>query len=177
MKLERSKEWWMARAAREGNHVIMAGVPGSDEDRVHSLDSVSEERSVTPRAATLAPLSKETHIVFGRFVNLMRRRRGLTIEAFASETQIDAGELLAIEDDVHYVPEPRTVYRLALAFKVAQERLMQLAGLAEARDSAFHLQAVRFAASADPVKQLSREENAALENFVAVLSKRDSTGR
>ena len=178
MRLERSKEWWIARAAREGNHLVIAGVPAGDEERTYSLDSVSDEHPVpVPRAIAVTSPPGEAHIVFGRFVNLMRRRRGLTIEAFASEAQIDASELLAIEDDVHYVPEPRTVYRLALAFKVPQERLMQLAGLAEARDPAFRTQAVRFAASADPVRQLSPEENAALENFVAVLSKRDNTGR
>jgi len=54
---------------------------------------------------------------------------------------------------------------------------MQVAGLAKARDVGLQRQAVRFAASADPTKELSPEENAALEAFVAALSRRESSGQ
>jgi len=99
----------MARAAREGDYVIVAGVPTAEEEK-EVLGSAMRDHAVHSGNAG-AVAGQESHIAFGRFVNLMRRRRGLTIEAFAAETQIDSGELFSIENDVHHVPEPRTVYR------------------------------------------------------------------
>jgi HTH-type transcriptional regulator, competence development regulator len=177
VKFERSREWWMARAAREGNHLIVAGVPTAEEEN-EVLESAMRHHALhSANVLTGVAASEEPHIAFGRFVNLIRRQRGSTIEEFAAEMQIETGEILAIEENVHHVPEPRTVYRLALAFRIPQERLMQVAGLAKARDRGLGKQAVRFAASADSTKQLSPEEIAALEAFVAVLSRRDSTDR
>lgn len=161
MKLERSKEWWMARARREGDAVIGAGLL--------AFDPVPEERP----AATLPAAVEETRIAFGRFVNLMRRRRGLSMEQLAQVADLDASELLVIEDDLHYVPEPRTVFKLATTFEVSQQRLMQLAGLAAANDAGFRQEAVRFAARSEAVHKLTREESSALEAFVAILSEQE----
>jgi len=159
----------MAQAAKEGDYLMMAGMPNQD-------DPGNLERDATATGYGHTSV-EDTHVAFGKFVNLMRRRRGLTIEQFATEMQIDAGEVLAIEEDVHYAPEPRTVYRFALSFKLPQERLMQIAGLAETRDPSLRSQAVRFAASADPVRHLSSEETSALEAFVEVLSERGPSKR
>lgn len=161
MKLERSKEWWMARARREGDADIGAGLL--------AFDPVLEGRPVaTPGFA------EETRIAFGKFVNLMRRRHGLSMEQLAQTADLDASELLVIEDDVHYMPEPRTIYKLAQTFQVSQRRLMQLAGLTAANDASFRDEAVRFAARSEAVQKLTPEESAALEAFVAVLSERES---
>jgi len=145
----------------------LAGGPVADEER----ESPAELRSGNLERASLSVAASDAHIAFGRFVNLMRRSRGMGIEAFAEEANLDPGEVLAIEDDVHFIPEPRTVYCLALAFKLPQERLMQLSGLSKARDVGLRAQAVRFAASADPVRELTNEEETALETFVMILSK------
>lgn len=161
MKLERSKEWWMARARREGDAVIDAGLL--------AFDPVPEERPAINSSAAV----EETRIAFGRFVNLMRRRRGLSMEQLAQVADLDASELLVIEDDLHYVPEPRTVFKLATTFEVSQQRLMQLAGLAAANDAGFRQEAVRFAARSEAVHKLTREESSALEAFVAVLSEQE----
>lgn len=162
MRLERSKDWWMARAHREGDAAVGAGLL--------AFDPALEER---PSSAQAAPV-EETRIAFGRFVNLMRRRRGYTMERLAEVAELDASELLVIEDDVHYVPEPRTVFRLAQTFDVSQQRLMQLAGLATANDAGFRKEAVRFAARSESVQKLTSEETSALEAFVAILSERES---
>jgi HTH-type transcriptional regulator, competence development regulator len=162
MKLERSKEWWMARARREGDAVIGAGLL--------AFDPVPEERPTT--IAQAAP-AEETRIAFGKFVNLMRRRRGLSMEILAEIADLDAGELLVIEGDLHYIPEPRTVFKLAQTFEVPQRRLMQLAGLATANEAGLRQEAVRFAARSEAVDKLTPEENSALEAFVAVLSEQD----
>ena len=78
-----------------------------------------------------------------------------------------------IEDDLHYVPEPRTVFKLAETFEVSQQRLMQLAGLAAANDAGLRQEAVRFAARSEAVHKLTPEESSALEVFVAVLSEQE----
>jgi len=159
MRVERSKEWWLSRARREGDAVVGAGLL--------AFDPAPEERPANAHAA------EETRIAFGKFVNLMRRRRGLSLERLADAADLDASELLVIEDDVHYVPEPRTVYKLAQTFEVSQRRLMQLAGLSAANDPGLRQEAVRFAARSEAVQKLTPEEASALEAFVAVLSERE----
>lgn len=158
MKLERSKEWWMNRARREGNAAISAGLL--------AFDPVSEEQPSIEPAST----AEENRIAFGKFVNLMRRRRGMSMEQLADAAEVDAIELLVIEDDLRHIPEPRTVYKLAEAFQVSQRRLMQLAGLTAANDVGLRQEAVRFAARSESVQKLTPEESSALEAFVAVLS-------
>ena len=162
MKIERSKEWWMARARREGDAAVGAGLL--------AFDPVPDERPTTTAQVVAA---EETRIAFGKFVNLMRRRRGLSMERLAEVAELDASELLVIENEVHYVPEPRTVFKLAQTFEVSQRRLMQLAGLAAANDAGLRQEAVRFAARSEAVQKLTPEENSALEAFVAVLSEQD----
>lgn len=161
MNFERSKDWWIARARREGDAAIGAGFL--------ALDPAPEERA----AGAQVTVVEETRIAFGKFVNMMRRRRGLSMEQLAQAAELDASELLVIEDDVHYVPEPRTVFRLAEIFQVSQRRLMQLAGLVAANDAGFRQEAVRFAARSEAVQKLTPEESAALEIFVAVLSEQE----
>ncbi len=51
---------------------------------------------------------------------------------------------------------------------------MQLAGLSAAKDSLVRQEAVRFAARSESVEKLTKEENAALETFVAILSEQDA---
>ena len=95
------------------------------------------------------------------------------MEQLAERADLEPSELLVIEDDVHYVPGPRTVYKLAETFEVPQQRLMQLAGLAASNDAGLAREAVRFAARSESIEKLTAEESAALEAFVAVLSERD----
>lgn len=161
MRIERNKQWWLDRAGLEGTHVIGAGLT--------ARDPLLEDR---PIAGVSAP-REEARIAFGRFINLMRRQRGFSMERLAEVAELDASELLVIEGDVHYIPEPRTVYRLAQTFNVSQQRLMQIAGLSAANDSGLSQEAVRFAARSESVQKLSKEENAALDAFVAVLSRQD----
>ena len=159
MKFARSKEWWMARARREGDATIGAGLLAFDPTPDEQTDAAAQ--------------GEETRIAFGKFVNMMRRQRGYTMERLAEEAEIDTSELLVIEADVHYVPAPRTVYMLARTFSVPQKPLMQLAGLAAANDVGFRQEAVRFAARSESVHKLTVEEATTLEAFVAILSAQD----
>lgn len=161
MIVERTKEWWLARAAREGDAAVSAGLL--------AIDPVVGDQ---PEAGHIGQ-HEENRIAFGKFVNLMRRRQGFSIEKLADEADLDASEVLVIEDDVHYLPEPRTVYKLAQVFHVPQRKLMELAGLTAANDDELRREAVRFAARSESMERLTDAESAALEAFVAALSKLD----
>lgn len=159
MNLERSKEWWLAKADIEGKGAVVAAGK-SARDPVP--DSAVED-------------SVQSHVAFSRFVSLARRKLALTIEEFAEKANLDTSEVLAIEDDIHYVAKPRAVYRLAEFLDVPQPSLIQLAGLSAANDTGLGEEAVRFAARSESVERLTDEELAAFEAFIAVLSKEGSS--
>ena len=158
MKIEISKDWCLRMAQHEGEAEIGAGRlaidPVFDGERVPA--DVGEEESPS--------------VAFGRFVNLMRRRRGMSLEQLANDADVDMGDLVDIERDPHHRPELRTTYQLADYFKVSQTGLMQVAGLATPKDARLLDEGVRFAARSESTTALTPEEGAALEAFVAVLS-------
>lgn len=159
MKIDITKEWCLRMAQLEGDAEIGAGKL--------AIDPVFDGEGLATKDG------EEPSIAFGRFVRLMRRDRGLTIEKLAEDADIDISELMEIEDDARRRPEPRTVYQLATYFKVQRAKLMQVAGLVVPNDNELVEEAVRFAARSEPVTQLTREERAALAAFVAVLSEKD----
>jgi transcriptional regulator with XRE-family HTH domain len=109
---------------------------------------------------------------FGVLINLWRRKKGLRIDALAEAARIDVAELLEIERNLNYVPEPRTVYQLAKTLQLPSERMLELSGNLIVRDSSLGKQAVRFAARSESVEKLSKDEQRALEEFVKFLSEK-----
>ena len=154
MKIEISKEWCLRMAQHEGAAEIGAGQLAIDP----VFDVVDEEGP---------------NIAFGRFVNLMRRRRRMSLDRLAVVTDVGLADLVEIESDPHHKPELRTVYQLANYFKVSRARLMQVAGLAVPKDGRLFEEGVRFAARSGSTADLTPEESAALEAFVAVLSEQE----
>jgi transcriptional regulator with XRE-family HTH domain len=114
--------------------------------------------------------SPSTRLAFGRLVSFRRRDLGLTLEELAKKIKANLDELVRIEKDEAFVPEPRLIYDLAQALRLPGGRLMQLAGLAEARDIGVREAAVRFAARSESVNKLSKAEHEALEEFVKFLA-------
>jgi transcriptional regulator with XRE-family HTH domain len=156
MKIEVSKDWCMNMARLEMDSEIGAGAI--------ALDPVFDGEQIEQRSQI------EPQVAFGRFVSLMRRNRGLSVELLATHADVDLVELVNIEDDMHFKPEVRTVYQLSRFFGVSQTKLLQISGLTESKDARISEEAVRFAARSEPVAALSPEEQSALDNFVAVLS-------
>lgn len=158
MKIEISKDWCVRMARHEGDAEVGAGRlaidPVFDGERI-SADAGEEEGPI---------------VAFGRFVNLMRRQRGMSLEQLADDADVDMGDLVEIESDPNHRPELRTAYQLANYFKVSQSGLMQVAGLAAPKDARLFDEGVRFAARSESTAALTPEEGAALEAFVAVLS-------
>lgn len=159
MKIDFTKEWCMHMAELENDSAIGVGLYGMDPALDH--EAILENAD-----------SEESNVVFGRFVELMRRRHGLTMEQLAEDADIEVSDLVEIEVDTRHKPEPRTVYQLAHFFKVPEKNLMQVAGLTVHRDSHLAQEGMKFAARSDPIAQLSQEERAALEAFVNILSEK-----
>jgi transcriptional regulator with XRE-family HTH domain len=164
MKLNLSNEWLAKRAAVEERYDVSAG-------------HVDLEGLLTATKAVEQPTTHVTSVeleaprtAFGRLINLWRRKRGIRLDQLAERANVDLAELIAIEQDVRYIPEPRTVYQLSKTLGVPNERMLQLSGNVIVRDSHLGEEAVRFAARADSVEKLSKDEQRALEEFVKYLS-------
>ena len=159
MKLGISKEWCMRMAQLEGDAEIGAG-------RL-AIDPVFDGET----ALVVNRNDEGPSIAFGRLINLMRRRRGVSLEQLAKDADVTLTELVDIENDVHYKPALRTTYQLANYFDLPRSGFIQVAGLTVRKNARLSDEAVRFAARAESTAELTPEENAALEAFVAVISK------
>lgn len=155
MKPKMHKEWFEARIELERDMEIGAGQwPYS----IHSSTEAVSERPV------------ETRLAFGTLVELWRRNHGLNVEQLACRAGIDAEEVLEIEHDPRYIPEPDAVHKLAKIFEIPSRPLLELAGLVESKSPSLREEALRFAARSESVEALNRREKAALDAFVAVLA-------
>jgi len=159
MKIEVTKEWCMTMAQHEADAEIGAGLL--------AVDPVFDGET-----ALVETMKDESRVAFGRFINLMRRKQGLSIEKLAKDADVDIGEIMSMEEDVHYTPEPRTIYQLATVFHVSQGRLMELSGLMQPKDVQFVEEAVRYAARSESIEALTAEEQAALDGLISVLSEK-----
>jgi|SRR6266852_3830223 len=110
------------------------------------------------------------HWAFSRFVQLLRRGKGLSIERLAEKACIEVRELERIECDAQYEPRPRTVHQLAEFFGLPERKLLELSNLTTLHTPQLMEAAVRFAANAKNVLELSKEERQALNEFVTFLS-------
>ena len=115
MKLDISKGWCETMAKHEAGAEVGAGLIGADPVLQ------SDEANVT--------ILDDARVALGRFVQLKRRNDNLTLEELAEKADVELAELMNIEHDPSYEPEPRTLYQLAGVFGVSQRRLMGLSGL------------------------------------------------
>jgi len=158
MKIDIPKDWLLSRAPSEEGLEIGAGVVRS------SSQAEPQNPSAVEDAATI-----EQRLSFGRFVTLMRRKHGWTIQQLAQRAEVDAGELLMIERDPHHEAELSTVHGLAKTLEVPPKRLIKMAGLVQDRSMRLAEAALSFAASADPVAPLSEHEEVALQTYLKVV--------
>ena len=164
MKMNLSKEWLAKRAEREDKADVSAGffnlgMLGSDTEKPRILPKVSQEQ-------------ESSRLAFGRLVNLWRRKKGLRMDQLAEKARIDLAELIEIENNIDFIPEPRTVYQLAQILGLSKEMLLQLSGNTLKRDATLGQKAVKFAALSESVEKLNKDEQRALEEFVKFLSEK-----
>jgi HTH-type transcriptional regulator, competence development regulator len=153
MKLTLTKDWFVRRAALEADIDVAAGLSA----RNPSLDEAQSGPS-------------EARLAFGPLVQLMRRKNLMSMEKLAEEARVDLVEIVGIERDPGFRPEPRTVHQIAKVLNLPAKSLLQLSGNTVVRDDHFREEAVRFAARSGSVERLSPEERRALEEYVAFLS-------
>ena len=156
MKVDVTKDWCVRMAELETDEEIGVGPL--------AVDPVFDGES-----AHLAQ-SEEPTVAFSRYVSLMRRNRGLSVEKLADDAAVDVAELVSIEKDTRYKPEVRTVHQLATFFELPRATLLQVAGLTLPKDDRIIEESVRFAARSESVEALTDDERTALEMFVSVLS-------
>jgi transcriptional regulator with XRE-family HTH domain len=108
--------------------------------------------------------------VFSKLISMKRRDAGLTIEQLSAKADVDAFEILDIEESLRVAPEPRVVSKIARALGLPAGKLMQLVGHLTVVDTSVPCAALKFAAGSGSVQKLSREEKAALNDFVKALS-------
>ena len=159
MKIDVTKQWCMKMAQREAGAEVGAGLLAADP--IFDGEAVVDDLVLD-----------ESRLAFGRFVNLMRRGRGLTIEQLAESADVEVGEIMSLEESTQHLPDVRTVHQMASIFSVSQGRLMELSGLSKPKDVTFVEEAVRYAARSESIEALTAAEQAALDGFISVLSEK-----
>jgi transcriptional regulator with XRE-family HTH domain len=115
------------------------------------------------------PEEQEVREAFHRVIQMLRRSRGLTIDALAEKTKIDRTELVALERNPAYRPTPLTLHRLSEFFEVPDRKLAVLAGAIRDVPDDLRQQAARFAAQSNSFAKLTKEEQRVLDEFVGFL--------
>jgi HTH-type transcriptional regulator, competence development regulator len=158
-ELSTNKNWLLRMAEAEDNCELAVG------GLAHDVGLFEQ-----PQDQSFAPPTKSA---FARLIELRRREQRLSVEQLAERADVELPELLDIvHGELSSPPEVRTVFNLATALKLPEQRLMQLAGLAEPKDEGFTEAAVRFAARSESIDKLTREEHKALEEFVKFLAEK-----
>jgi HTH-type transcriptional regulator, competence development regulator len=149
-----SDEMFMKRAAEEDGCMISA-------------------IGLKPLHAKKAELAQQAgepvRFAFSTLISYRRRALRLSMEDVAQKAKVELDELLQIEENSTYVPEPRTVHKLAGLLKLPIPQLLVLSGNATTASTELTEAAVRFAARSRAVEKLNREQNDALNEFVKVL--------
>lgn len=107
--------------------------------------------------------------VFGSLIQMLRRKKRLSIETLAKKAKVEVSELISIETILDFEPKPRTVHQLATFFGLPNRTLLKLSNLTTVHDCKLHDAAVRFAAHSPNLAELSRDERKALAEFVKFL--------
>lgn len=159
MKLKLTKGWFEKNIPQD-HHEVGAGLPerGAELQCVVGDEGIHQQDDFAKAYA------------FGALVQLLRRDRKLTVDQLASAVQVEAQELMSIEHDPKCVPKPRTVFQISKYFGLPDRPLMKLANVTTTHNDRYRDAAERFAASSSKVMELSREERAALAEFVQFLA-------
>ena len=109
--------------------------------------------------------------MFSVFVKGKRNVLNYSLEELASKSDIDINELVQIENNLNYKPSMRTIYNLSQVFDVPHISLLRLSGLAETNENTLEKESMRFAARAEKIERLTKEEMRELEEFIGILAR------
>ena len=92
------------------------------------------------------------------------------MEGLAEKAKVDLAEVVSIEQNDDHTPATRTIFQLAEALGLPSAKLLEIAGLVEAKEpGVLRNAALRFAAQSEPMGMLNDTERHAFEEFVKVL--------
>jgi len=140
---------------------------GDDFDGLAALGRSVVERALANATEDVLEV-EDLHRSLGVLVQLLRRKKGLSVEELAAEARVDVFEVQGIELGTTLDANPRTIYQLEQYFQLPSRSLVILSGAVNV-ESEIHEEAVRFAASAQGMNKLNRDEKKALNKFVKFL--------
>jgi transcriptional regulator with XRE-family HTH domain len=113
--------------------------------------------------------TETTPRVFGKLFELSSRRLGWTLETLAEKAGVELSELVSIETDRRFVPQPNTVAALARTLGYPAERLMEVSGISQGRSEPMNEATLRFAARCEPASELTNDERESYDDFAKAL--------
>lgn len=161
MQLNLSRQWYEREFSKDAAGPTAAVTAGQPNLEMPKREAQPASTAVHRGGAALA---------FGLLVQMTRRSLGWTIEKLAEQADVDLETLIQIEHEEGDCPDPHTVYNLAAALHLPEQKLLALSGAAHLEDQRVREAALRFAARSKPVEQLNATEREALEEFVKFLN-------
>jgi len=140
----------------------------------HSLSMLNRIAEALKQKMTVVMTAKDPEVggmrhAFRLVVQMLRRRRGLTIDELAQRADIDRDEIVAMERNNACRPSPLTLHKLCSFFAIPERRMLVLAGAVKETPQAFSERASRFAAQSESFAGLTKEEKKVLDEFVQFL--------
>jgi transcriptional regulator with XRE-family HTH domain len=152
---------------------VISRLESADYDG-HSLSMLERignalDQRIKVRMEPRDPEIKVIHFVFREVVAALRKRKGLTVDDLARKLGIDRVDIIAMERDDAYQPEPFVLFQLSQFHGIPQRQLAALAGAVTESSPALREQASRFAAQSESFSKLTRDERRTLDEFVKFL--------
>jgi HTH-type transcriptional regulator, competence development regulator len=152
LPMSTNKEWLLKRAAEENGCCVSVGGLYMRIVREEMIRKAAEK------------------VAFTKLLELQRRSLGLSLEDLAERAGVDMVQIIAIARGDGGTAEAQIIRRLAQVLLLPEERLLALAGQGEPTQTNLQEAAARFAARSEPIRQLSAEENEALQEFMHALT-------
>lgn len=174
MKLGKDKS--VRKGARHsallGSYLVEAsGVLDEEKDESYQADAILGKKLVQSALDDFAEEENAKTIFnnFGLFVEMLRRRDGLSRGELAQKADVDLSEVIDIEtcDDVDV--SPRTLYQLEKCFGLSENVLAKLSGAVRTLKGDVQQNIVRYAAQAKHANHLNDEECQILNEVIALL--------
>jgi len=140
----------------------------------HSLSMLNRIAEALKQKMTVVMTAKDPETggmrhAFRLFVQMLRRRHGLTVDKLAQRADIDRDEIVAMERNNGYRPSPLTLHKLCDVFGIPERRMLALAGAIKEAPRGLSERASGFAAQSESFADLTREEKRELDEFVRFL--------
>ena len=140
----------------------------------HSLSMLNRIAEALKQKMTVVMTARDPEVggvqhAFRLFVQMLRRRHGLTIDKLAQRADIDRDEIVTMERNNGYRPSPLTLHKLCSVFGIPERRMLVLAGAIKETPQGFAERASGFAAQSESFTGLAKEEKKVLDEFVQFL--------